>query len=694
MRGMVATFWANWRILRKDASFRRCVRMLLFVLGVSVGIFTALWYLGVGINAEIYGVSGSRHPINFHEYLFCVLGAIDACPEAPRMYALYAASVRLIGAIVIGGVLTSFLCTLLERYSDMTLRGLLNVNLKNHTIIVGYGKFTDDLIQRILEGEDFESWYPNRKLFSGNVPPGKRGKILLYTAQDVKVIREALGNLLPEKLASRVEYISGAMDNFDMGSVKSVDYGPDGLKKSFREVAKRICLTSAKRVFVLGDDADPAGGDLRNFGFAGRCKDYLSEYRRSLPFPIYLRMDRAPSFDMMKKVNYNVSAARVSLIPFGFSEGWARAVFGDVGARYQPLDYRKMGPDDYVHLIIAGMSGVGVALAIEAIRIAHFVTGKASRVTFLEQRRDMFDKFLAAFPGIRGIPDIVVDVHPVDASSSEARELIDQEARNPHCLLTVAVCYAEQDMALETALNLPASVYRTLETKNDDGHVPRVLVYQDHKFGNGRPPAGNSRYRFLQPFGWQEEGFQTWCLQRFPAMMRHWVYVNKQKWADYLDGRSFATVPHGEIRREAFRMFMELDSLSSWGSVYLLDFSGTVLRWLGLRCVRPDNGMTKAEFYAKVDEGMKLLSESLKGDVIEHLAELEHRRWMADRILMGFLPDPEGRCEGVDRNVFRRHPCIRPYDELEEHYRQNDRDSIRCIAFVLAFMGIYVDRRS
>ena len=78
----------NFKILWNDVSFNRSVKMLGVVMAAAMALFAALWFLGVGIKAEVYQGTGGGHPMNFLEYAFCVLGAIDGNPETQPVYAL------------------------------------------------------------------------------------------------------------------------------------------------------------------------------------------------------------------------------------------------------------------------------------------------------------------------------------------------------------------------------------------------------------------------------------------------------------------------------------------------------------------------------------------------------------------------------------------------------------------------------
>lgn len=96
--------------------------------------------------------------------------------------------------------------------------------------------------------------------------------------------------------------------------------------------------------------------------------------------------------------------------PFNFYEIWARRVLVKCSAEsngtihYFPLDRGGISEnsENYVHLVIIGMTRMGIALAIEAAHIAHFPNFKThrkkTRITFIdrEARREM-DFFMGRY---------------------------------------------------------------------------------------------------------------------------------------------------------------------------------------------------------------------------------------------------------------------------------------------------------
>lgn len=621
--------WKTWRrnasVLLGDVSFRRNLWILCIVLVLSVVCFYALWCLGVGIKAEVYNRAGSRHPLTFHEYLFSILGAIDPDPDAASVYAIYAAFVRLAGAILIGGILTSFLCSLLDRFSDMTLKGKLVPFLSDHVVVVGYTALTDDIVRMLIGENDgksgksanpFVDWFPRF--------PKRKGrccsKVLLYTSGDVQSIRDSLGAVLERGVWRRVVYAFGDMDMSDLKMAKAV--------------CQKLSLHTAKAVIVLGDACDPGRGDLKNLAFASVAGGYVRRCRVSsraldvdrlknnvymltkmlnklryssecMPTPFYVQMDDVPTADLIKRMEYKIGSRAmqkrkpnakmtqqdleaikvkerirsvdlgslgVYIRPFSYYEGWARAVWGapyeetrnidvkDEGGNVvdmlqyvvnYPLDFRPMDKASYVHLIVAGLSRAGEALVIEAIRICHYPNGENTQITIVDPDPNAEMDFRVHHAAVFHLRDVKINFLCERIQSRKARTLLDTEAKNRNCLLTVAICLRNIESAMLEGLCLPWDLYYAYDPSQSDSanmeriqkrleypkHPPRILVYQEHV--NGNPEEGESappiRYQYLRPFGMQEEGFQMKCMRSFASMYLNAVFF----WPFDADGSSF-----------------------------------------------------------------------------------------------------------------------------------------------------------
>lgn len=75
---------------------------------------------------------------------------------------------------------------------------------------------------------------------------------------------------------------------------------------------------------------------------------------------------------------------------------------------------------------------------------------------------------------------------------------------------------------------------------------------------------------------------------------------------------------------------------------------------------------------------------ALTDDTIELLAEMEHRRWLAERTGAGW-------CYAEIREDFRRrHPDVRPWEALSEAARDKNRDAIRELAAIVGDAGLRI----
>lgn len=73
---------------------------------------------------------------------------------------------------------------------------------------------------------------------------------------------------------------------------------------------------------------------------------------------------------------------------------------------------------------------------------------------------------------------------------------------------------------------------------------------------------------------------------------------------------------------------------------------------------------------------------------VERLAQMEHRRWMAERRRAGW------RYAAVRDDRRRHHPMLVRWEKLTEDEREKDRDAVRNIPQVLARVGLGVVRES
>lgn len=549
------TFCRYVREMRLDASSASIRHVSFFFLSLSFVLLFVLFLFG----ADLYTPNGGASK-RWAEVMFGTLGAIDARPEAARGSIVVSMAVRIVGVFLVCGVLTSCIFALVERFARMRNDGLLTPAMEEHFVVVGYCPMTDDLIRALLDpppGEDLALWRPQDRADDRADPPRKR-RVLLYTGANVDRIRKTLNAVLPEPVSRRIVYAAGSMD---LGS-----------KAARANLFRRLRFASARQVYVLGDERPSSvAGDVENLAFATGIADCFEEAgsgKGGRPadriLPIFVRLDGMASFDLVKKTadgGRPGSNPKVCLRPFGFDEGWARQIWGDVvDERVFPsgtpceggsstwsgvLDFEPLERGRFVRLVVVGLTPRGEALVLEALRVCHYPSGEQTLVTIIDPEPAVWDSFLARHPTVRtAVRDIKLDFVGKRLEDPTVRKLLREAATNPNQLLTVAICFHHVDSALSAALNLPEEVYWRRREKKDGPPVAgsvgaRVWYYQSHRnrlpdlVRGAEGARALSRYGNLRPFGMQEGGLAPWCLREFDAMYLNAVY----DWPNVAPGR-------------------------------------------------------------------------------------------------------------------------------------------------------------
>jgi hypothetical protein len=286
---------------------------------------------------------------------------------------------------------------------------------------------------------------------------------------------------------------------------------------------------------------------------------------------------------------------------------------------------------------------------------------------------------------LKNLPDMEISYVEGDLQSDLARALLASEAKNPHCLLTVAVCDDSPDSALDTALNLPREVYPQSKDYASE-HIPRILVRLEHSGSmRSKEELGHflsgpeTRYACVQPFGWQEQSVPAWCLQRFSVLAGSWFYKHKD-WEKIFVNGEVDDIDLNGMRREAFDLYKETALSLLWANVYTLDSLSTVFRQLGFKAVQSD----EEQDFKRNLHASRSAYDKLRGPLLRDFARAEHNRWMADRILMGYLP------HATKDNTYRWHNCLINFDGLSEENVRKDESSVKCRIFTLAMMGYHI----
>lgn len=456
---------------------------------------------------------------------------------------IWVAVIAILGVFLVNGLLVSSIIGWIDIRKGKWLKGEVKygwlLRMRSHYVIIGGNDMVAGIVKQLFE--DSNIWKRFWKPF-----------ILIQTNRDVETFRRELFTGLTEDQQRRIIIYYGNRTSAD-------------------DVAD-LKLQKAKEVYILGEDTRTDDIESYHDTMNMECLRLVSEAVKDVTkfkedtimgdnrLICRVMFEYQSTFNIFQVTD--IDGEKIKFLPFNYYEMWAQKVLvrKELGENasypYLPLEGIEgihVDDEDFVHLVVVGMSRMGLALAIEAAHLAHYPNfenenKKRTRITFIDsnmkQEKDFFmgrfkEMFALArhryvhdaFPGIYGNIWIFPWLDPlVDKKCNSpyfggylGTDFIDVEwefvngpienpyiqqylsdaASNPHAKLTIAVCLPENSRSIAAAAYLPDDVYRSKQTL-------QVLVYQPMSNELLRQINENKRYkRKLRAFGMYSEGYDS-----------------------------------------------------------------------------------------------------------------------------------------------------------------------------------------
>ena len=512
---------------------------------------------------------GSQHMATAHGRLFSGLIAIS-------------------GIILLNGVLISTLTSWFERRKEQWTNGDIRYkkrsfrafrNSKEYVgnkiaVVIGAGENAPTIIKNLLDGK-------------GETKKGRPYYVVLLTNGKVKDVRDRIASYLNEEDSERLVIYNGQLD-----SVEEVNHIP---------------IELATEIYVLGEengigDDSASYHDTQNMKCVHNIASYLAQnqIQRRIICRVQFEYQTTYSVFQFSDLPDNIKEHLV-FIPFNRYENWAQAVFVDSEysekskadneqriIKYTPLDGSgiSVDSDKNVHLIVVGMTKMGIAVAIQAAQIAHYPNFKIdgdnpnrTKITFIDpDAENEMNFFMGRYQNLFNLArhwyldlskrDYSLDtkwVDPLLDQSSEYKylgpnfldiewefikgsveqpgvmEYLRRSADNAYSpnneescmtkddngksLLTIAVCNKYSNEAIAEGIYMPSIVYDKAQ---------QILVYQREsseilynlyfKEGKEQELSCNKRYSKLRPFGMLNADFTIDKNTYYRAMLCNYVY--------------------------------------------------------------------------------------------------------------------------------------------------------------------------
>ena len=596
-------------------------------------------------------------------YHFIDPGSQHMATERSRPFTML---VSFFGSIMLTGIFISTISNIIERRIDRQKKGLLRYCFGNHIILFGYNDMTPYLIKQLRSDVKH-----------------KKRTIVVQTSRAVEEIRMQLYSELTTEERAHVILVYARRDKKD--ELKSLnvekayevyilgesylenraEYAHDSLNMDCLSLIGQICKEEGRGAKL--ESGKIQSKELKNTSL--KC-NVLLEYQTT--FSAFQFSDLSAE---LKKV--------IEFYPFNFYENWAQKVFvsgetSDKFVKYQPLDREQIGvnSEKRVHLVVVGMSKMGIAMAVEAAHIAHFPNFRSlkrkTKITFIDavadeemgymktRYKNLFDLTYSKYTDINNDSanqefkpttdyiDIEWEFIKGNVADAKIQDKINEWVDAKNDLLTIAICFNFPHTSISCALYLPERVH----TEN----IP-VLVLQRDSSAVINNIAGLSlsnkeraylRYKNLRPFGMESDCFNLHQSDLLFAKRVRYVYEYYKR-----NKKTIPTViPDINILNATWD---KEEVVKMWSNRYNVDFFSTKLRSIGY---------TKKQW-----EKITKLTDAEVGI----LAEVEHNRWNVEKLLVGFRAPTVVEDEIITANVKEEkdkhkkryiHYDIRPYDDL------------------------------
>lgn len=609
---------------------------------------------------------------------------------------IYTGILAILGIFLFNGLLVSTIIGWVDQRKNKWQRGRIRYKLwhlpkYNYAVVIGANEISASVIKNLLQPK---STIPTLKCVSNKV----NRYVILQTSEDVEKVRDVLASHLK---------------NDELGKV--IIY--NALRDSKTEIAW-LHLEFATEIYILGENTTINGGETYHDAMNMRCLNLMAEYLHMNNYSrtkgckrkvCHMMFDYRTTYSIFQfsDISEMVNDTLV-FIPFNRYESWARRVFVDciAGDDYgEPIEYIpldgfegiKFEDNKRVHLVIVGMSKMGVAMGAQALLQLHFPNyvrdrSLKSRVTFIDTYADkemaffkgrystLFElarhRYLDANkccyseinsdygwidpmqdmncqwkhldPNGDNFLDVEVEFIKGELESKGVRHYLKEVSKNEHnSKLTIAICLTQTHQAIAASLYMPIEVYRA---KN----LQQILVYQREAadiVDNLRKVKDKSmRYTKLRPFGMLYGEYMETKRRYFKAQLVNMAY--KKKDVDVLwpnDVLNKEDVGTNYMRQAWSELSISLKMSNNF-------FGDTIYQKMrsmmclpnnqaigGYRNDMFDNALLYDElnstFLLKLPKDMDdFIEEEYENNPVYRLAQTEHNRWNMEKLLMGFSP--------------------------------------------------------
>lgn len=601
--------------------------------------------------------------------------------------------IAIVGILLFQGLLVTTLLGWIDQRKERWQRGQIRYSIRQlsqgrFAVVVGANEIAASVIKNLLQ-------YRASEPTLNSLCEKENQRVILQTNCDPQSVRDVLASHLTQEELDKV-----------------IIY--NALRDSHQEI-ECLYLEHATEIYILGENTTIDGGETYHDSMNMRCLNLMADYlmrikntkNNNTPFKrklcrVLFDYQTTYSVFQFSDVSNAVSETLV-FVPFNRYETWARKVLVEHRANdhgkhieYTPLDgYEGIGYDDNqrVHLVIVGMSKMGIAMGVQALYQAHYPNyvrdaRLKTRITFIDTNAD---KEMACFKGryatlfelvrhryidANSIKDTYLNsqeecvseqntmgykwVDPMqddkckwkhlseqganfldmeiefvkgELESDGVREYLRKIANEEHAKLTIAICLTQTHHAVAASLYMPIEIYNSR-------NLQQIWVYQREaadiviNLSDEIVRDNSVRYQKLRPFGMLYGDYMDTRRRYLKAMLLNVAYDNvvgrKAPWPMDLLNRNDVG------RKSASEAWKNLIVCKKMSSKCFVDIIYQKLRsCMNLSQEQSIGGYNSKMFYSP--NCMSDIRQALH-DNEDYLAQTEHNRWNTEKLMTGFAP--------------------------------------------------------
>lgn len=598
-----------------------------------------------------------------------------------KMGRIWAAIIAMLGVFLLNGLLVSSIIGWLDKRKEDWQTGTIRYKVRQlgkyqYAVVIGANEIASAVIKNVFTPKkDGEINYKCE---------GNNKYVILHTSRNPVEVRAELSSHISPDWMRRVIIYSG-------------------LRDSANEI-ENLYLEYATEIYVLGESTLLDGGETYHDTINMRCVNLIAD---TLDNSKEKRTkERAGSNKSIRKVckvmfEYQTTSSifqfsdisdkikdNLVFIPFNRYESWARKVIVDGvhnGIEYTPLDGEgiKADSNEFVHLVIVGMSKMGVAMGVETLLQAHYLNSSnaRSRITFIDTNVDKEMSFFkgrysnmfelirtryidASVPEVNvkyNVPwndpmskkdsswshlssngvnflDVEIEFIKGEVESNGVRKCLREILSDTSAKLTIAICLTHAHQAIAASLYMPIEVYKSIR-------LQQIWVYQKESediLMNLINKKNDLRYEKIRPFGMLYGEYMSDRSLYLKALLVNTAYdiangYNNEGWPEDISNKK----DRGYVAARSSWNKLSVDKI--WSNKYYADSIYVKIRnvlynkplYKSLYTINKWNLFALGK--SKIIESISTAISAYK----EQLAICEHNRWNIQQLILGYSPCDE-----------------------------------------------------